>query len=89
MDKPHAYFNADHVSLQSQPHEDRIAIFAGDAPKQDDETGGTVHSMRFPALLVSEWVSNPEPFAKAVAEVLHENSHRFFGASSRAPAKQE
>lgn len=73
----HRYFEAEPTS-GGVPRDDRIGIVVGDAPRRDEAIGTTTHSIRFPALIVAEWVKDPEAFAREVAEVLNENAGRFF-----------
>lgn len=77
----HQYFEADFTSYrQSEDLEECVAVFVGEKPYRNED-GNKVMSVRFPAIIVSEWTSNPMEFAKTVAEVLQENAHRFFSTA--------
>jgi hypothetical protein len=77
----HQYFEADYTTYrQSESLEECIGVFVGEKPHRNAE-GHKVMSVRFPAIIISEWTSEPMEFAKTVAEVLQENAHRFFSSA--------
>jgi hypothetical protein len=79
----HKYFEADYTTYrQSEDLEECIGIFVGEKPHRK-EAGNKVMSMRFPAIIISEWTSNPMEFAKTLAEVLQENADRFFSSACK------
>ena len=55
---------------------ERIAIIYDPPPKANPD-GTTSYSIRFATLIVSEFIPEPDKFAKAVADVLSENAERF------------
>ena len=84
-DKPHEYFTASRTNARPHKEGGKIAVHFSEAPKHNEETGTTSYSMIWPGLLVVDGLSDPEGFARTVAEILNENAHRFFD-SAKKPA---
>jgi hypothetical protein len=77
----HKYFEADYTSYRTSEEMDEcVGVFVGDKPKRNED-GSKSCVLRFPAIIVSEYTSNPMEFAKTLAEVLQENAHRFFASA--------
>lgn len=77
-DSAHAYFEVDSTNGDIPRRGKRIAVLAGDAPVRNEENGTTSYSMRFPVMIMSDLVSEPEDVAEKVAELLNKNAHMFF-----------
>lgn len=65
---------------------DVVAIYAGEKPRKN-ENGTTSMSLRFPALIVSEYTADGKEFGEKVAELLEENAHRFFSSAANTEAE--
>jgi hypothetical protein len=65
---------------------DVVAIYAGEKPRKNAD-GTTSMSLRFPALIVSEYTADGKEFAEKVAELLEENAHRFFSSAAHPEAE--
>lgn len=87
-DSGHTYFEVDSTNADIPRRGQRIAVLAGDAPVRNEENGTTSYSMRFPILIMSDLVSEPEGVAEKVAELLNKNAHMFFkSAQTRHEAR--
>lgn len=83
----HVFFDVDRTSARAP--RDAWAVHFTDAPVRNEAERTTTHSLRFPILLVSEWPSDPEGLARAVAAVLNENAHLFSQRAPKPPAPRE
>ena len=64
-----------------------FAIYAGDQPRHTE--GGISHPLRFPMLLLPDYVAQPEAAAQAVADVLNQHAGRFFPELSAQAAHDQ
>ena len=76
----HSYFTVMPTGLSDLPHDDLIAIFAGDAPVHGN--GKTSLSLRLPMLILTDAFEQPQEIAETIAAVLNENAHRFFPSAN-------
>lgn len=60
------------------------AIYAGDKPRRTD--GGVSYPLRFPMLMMPDFISNKEAVMQAVADVLNQHGERFFPVGSAQQA---
>ena len=82
--KKHEYFTVGNASSVANP-EDGLCLFAGEAPTRNPN-GSTNFSLRAPAILISEIISDRQNIASVLAEVLNENAHRFFSSATDTQA---
>lgn len=80
-DRP--YFDVS-TTAATIPNRGAFAIYAGDKPRRTDR--GVSYPLRFPMLLMTDYVCNQAPVMQAVADVLNQHGERFFPAGGEQAA---
>lgn len=79
MSDSHQYFSVETTALQIRKS-GAIAIYCGDAPQRNEKTGGTMHQMRGPLLMIPNngmW-TNQQEVAEKISAILNQHAHHFF-----------